>query len=124
MQHLHPVLDGLQADRHLGQHADGLFLRFRRLGIADAFKALLVQYDGITAAGCLTYALQMLQYYRVRERMFSRMTIDEIKKMIAKDETRTLELKKTTGELHRGMETACAFLNSDGGWLILALLPI
>ena len=26
--HLHPVLDGLQADRHLGQHADGLFLRF------------------------------------------------------------------------------------------------
>ena len=90
------------------------FLRFRRLGIADAFKSLLVQYDGITAAGCLTYALQMLQYYRVRERMFSRMTIDEIKKLIAKDETRTLELKKTTGELHRGMETACAFLNSEG----------
>ena len=28
LQHLHPVLDGLQADRHLGQHADGLLLRF------------------------------------------------------------------------------------------------
>ena len=52
------------------------------------------------------------------------MTIDEIKKLIAKDETRTLELKKTTGELHCGMETACAFQNSDGGWLILALRPI
>ena len=51
------------------------------------------------------------------------MTIDEIKKLIAKDETRTLELKKTTGELHRGMETACAFLNSDGGWLMFGVSP-
>ena len=51
------------------------------------------------------------------------MTIDEVKKLIAKDETRTLELKKTTGELHRGMETACAFLNSDGGWLIFGVAP-
>ena len=32
------------------------------------------------------------------------MTIDEVKKLIAKEETRTLELKKTTGELHRGVE--------------------
>lgn len=72
----------------------------------------------------LTYTVQMLQYYHIRERMCRRMTIDEVKKLIAKDETRTLELKKTTGELHRGMETACAFLNSDGGWLILALRPI
>ena len=40
------------------------------------------------------------------------MTIDEVKKLNARDETRTLELKKTTGELHRGMETACASLNS------------
>ena len=51
------------------------------------------------------------------------MTIDEVKKLIAKDETRTLELKKTTGELHRGMETACAFLNSDGGWLLFGIAP-
>ena len=51
------------------------------------------------------------------------MTIDEVKKLIAKDETRTLELKKTTGELHRGMETACAFLNSDGGWLMFGIAP-
>ena len=48
------------------------------------------------------------------------MTIDEIKKLIAKDETRTLELKKTTGELHRGMETACAFLsNPRKTWRVL-----
>ena len=51
------------------------------------------------------------------------MTFAEVKKLITKDETRTLELKKTTGELHRGMETACAFLNSDGGWLIFGVAP-
>lgn len=51
------------------------------------------------------------------------MTIDDIKKLIAKDETRTLELKKTTGELYKGMEAACAFLNSDGGWLMFGITP-
>ena len=51
------------------------------------------------------------------EQQVSMTTIDDIKELIAKDETRTLELKKTTGELYKGMETACAFLNSDGGWL-------
>lgn len=51
------------------------------------------------------------------------MTIDDINKLISKNETRTLELKKTTGELHKGMETACAFLNSDGGWLIFGIAP-
>ena len=51
------------------------------------------------------------------------MTIDEVKKLIAKDETRTLELKKNTGELRPGMETACAFLNSDGGWLMFGITP-
>lgn len=50
-------------------------------------------------------------------------TIDGIKKLISKNETRTLELKKTTGELHKGMETACVFLNSDGGWLIFGIAP-
>lgn len=50
-------------------------------------------------------------------------TFEEIKKLIATDETRTLEVKKTTGELHKGMETACAFLNSDGGWLMFGITP-
>lgn len=43
------------------------------------------------------------------------MTIDDIKKLIASDESRTLELKKTTGELKDGMHSACAFLNTEGG---------
>lgn len=42
------------------------------------------------------------------------MTIDDIKTLIASDESRTLELKKTTGELKDGMHTACAFLNTGG----------
>lgn len=46
------------------------------------------------------------------------MTIDDIKALIAPDESRTLELKKTTGELKDGMHAACAFLNTDGGWLV------
>jgi len=51
------------------------------------------------------------------------MTIDDIKALIANDESRTLELKKTTGELKDGMHSACAFLNTDGGWLIFGVAP-
>lgn len=49
------------------------------------------------------------------------MTIDDIKALIVADESRTLEVKKTTGELKDGMHPACAFLNTDGGWLLLEL---
>mgnify|MGYP002615552157 CR=1 FL=1 len=51
------------------------------------------------------------------------MTIDDIKKQIASDESRTLELKKTTGELKDGMHSVCAFLNTEGGWLIFGVAP-
>lgn len=34
-----------------------------------------------------------------------------------------MELKKTTGELKDGMHSACAFLNTDGGWLIFGIAP-
>ena len=51
------------------------------------------------------------------------MVIDDIKKLIASDESRTLELKKTTGELKDGMHSACAFLNTEGGWLIFGVAP-
>ena len=52
------------------------------------------------------------------------MTINDIKELIANDEHRTLELKKTTGELKDAMHTACAFLNTEGGWLIFGITPI
>ena len=51
------------------------------------------------------------------------MIIDDIKKLIASDELRTLELKKSTGELKDGMHSACAFLNTEGGWLIFGVAP-
>ena len=37
------------------------------------------------------------------------MTIDDIKALIAADESQTMELKKSTGELKDGMHAACAF---------------
>lgn len=51
------------------------------------------------------------------------MTIEDIKTIIQGDETRTLEVKKTTGELKDGMRSACAFLNTSGGWLLFGIAP-
>ena len=51
------------------------------------------------------------------------MTIEDIKALIEADESRTLELKKSTGELKDGMHAACAFLNTEGGWLIFGITP-
>jgi len=51
------------------------------------------------------------------------LTIDELKELIQTDEHRQLELKKTTGELKDGMHSACAFLNTEGGWLIFGVAP-
>lgn len=51
------------------------------------------------------------------------MTINDIETLIHTDETRNLELKKTTGELKDGMKSVCAFLNTDGGWLIFGIAP-
>ena len=42
------------------------------------------------------------------------MTIDDITALIASDESRTLELKKSTGELKDGMHAAC--VPEYGGW--------
>ena len=51
------------------------------------------------------------------------LTIEELKILIQTDEHRQLELKKTTGELKDGMHAACAFLNTEGGWLIFGVVP-
>lgn len=51
------------------------------------------------------------------------MTIEDIQALIHGDETRTLELKKTTGELKDGMRSVCAFLNTAGGWLFFGIAP-
>ncbi|MDY4786215.1 MAG: ATP-binding protein, partial [Bacteroidaceae bacterium] len=51
------------------------------------------------------------------------MTIEDIQALIHSDETRTLELKKTTGELKDGIRSVCAFLNTAGGWLLFGIAP-
>ena len=48
---------------------------------------------------------------------------NNLQALILGNESRTLELKRTTGELNKGMESACAFLNTDGGWLIFGVTP-
>jgi ATP-dependent DNA helicase RecG len=55
--------------------------------------------------------------------MIKDLTIENIKELITKDESRYLELKQTTGELYKAMTSACAFLNTDGGWVIFGITP-
>ncbi len=51
------------------------------------------------------------------------LTIDDVRQLIVEGESCTLELKKSTGELKDGMHSACAFLNTNGGWLIFGVTP-
>src|SRR4051812_6605763 len=48
------------------------------------------------------------------------MTLAELQAFLAhnRGEWEHLEFKKTTGELHGGMETLCGFLNGSGGKVI------
>ena len=48
---------------------------------------------------------------------------EELEILIKNDEHRQLELKKTTGELKDCMHSACAFLNTEGGWFIFGVTP-
>lgn len=51
------------------------------------------------------------------------LTIHDIETIIRRDESPVLEVKKTTGELNAGMQSGCAFLNTDGGWLFFGIHP-
>ena len=48
-------------------------------------------------------------------------TIDDIKRLTAKSEGVDIEYKETTGQLERGMETLCAFLNGNGGVILFGV---
>ena len=52
------------------------------------------------------------------------LTIQDIEAIIHRNESRILEVKKTTGELVAGMQSGCAFLNTEGGWLFSAYIPL
>ena len=51
------------------------------------------------------------------------LTIKDIENIIHRDEGRILEVKKTTGEIVAGMQSGCAFLNTEGGWLFFGITP-
>ena len=51
------------------------------------------------------------------------LTITDIETIIRRDESRILEVKKTTAEMSAGMQSGCAFLNTEAGWLFFGIHP-
>lgn len=49
------------------------------------------------------------------------MNMEEIQKLVLTGESQTVEFKKSTGQLRAACETACAFLNGDGGIIIFGI---
>lgn len=47
--------------------------------------------------------------------------LEIVKQLIAEKENGQVEFKETTGQLERGMETLCAFLNSEGGTVLFGV---
>jgi ATP-dependent DNA helicase RecG len=48
-------------------------------------------------------------------------TLDDIKRLTENSEGVDIEFKETTGQLERGMETLCAFLNGNGGVILFGV---
>ncbi len=51
------------------------------------------------------------------------MTLNELRRLVREGEGPGLEFKRTTGELSRGLETICAFLNTEGGQVLFGVGP-
>ena len=49
------------------------------------------------------------------------MDLAELHQLVAAGESERLEFKKTTGELHGGMETLCGLLNGSGGKVLFGV---
>ena len=49
------------------------------------------------------------------------MNIEILKHIISRSESGSVEFKRSTGQLERGMETLCAFLNGDGGFVVFGV---
>lgn len=48
-------------------------------------------------------------------------TIEDIEYLVKNSEGKDIEFKATTGQLERGMETLCAFLNANGGTVLFGV---
>ena len=51
------------------------------------------------------------------------MRLKDIKPLLVAGEGARLEFKRSTGELREGMQTACAFLNGEGGKVLFGIRP-
>src|SRR6266704_7221275 len=51
------------------------------------------------------------------------MELADIEHMMAEGQSEKLEFKKSTGQLTRATETLCAFLNGNGGTVIIGVTP-
>lgn len=49
------------------------------------------------------------------------LTYTDIQRLASEGEGKSIEFKETTGQLDRGMETLCAFLNGNGGTLLFGI---
>lgn len=49
------------------------------------------------------------------------MTPTELRRLVRQGEGRSLEFKRTTGELREGLQTLCAFLNTAGGRVLFGV---
>jgi ATP-dependent DNA helicase RecG len=50
-------------------------------------------------------------------------TLAALQSLIARGESETLEFKRSTAELRRAGETLCAFLNGEGGRVLIGVAP-
>ena len=51
------------------------------------------------------------------------MNLSELQTIVAAGECPRVELKRSTGELRRGVQTLCAFLNGKGGRVVFGVAP-
>jgi ATP-dependent DNA helicase RecG len=49
------------------------------------------------------------------------MNLEQLKHLIGKGESGNIEFKKSTGQLRAAFETICAFLNGQGGTVLLGV---
>ena len=49
------------------------------------------------------------------------LTTKDIEEIVKHDECRVMEAKETTGEIIKAMQSGCAFLNTEGGWLFFGI---
>lgn len=63
----------------------------------------------------------MINFATVNEGRMEIDNLDIVKHLIADTEGGQVEFKKTTGQLERGMETLCAFLNGTGGTVLFGV---